>query len=59
MTGNEPYKHLWANQDPCVTHVTIFPNQPVARALVQAMEIGRRIRSRREAAHADEAAAAV
>jgi CelD/BcsL family acetyltransferase involved in cellulose biosynthesis len=58
MTGDEPYKHLWANQDPFVTHVTIFPNQPVARVLVQAMGIGRRIRSRREAAHPDDPAVA-
>jgi CelD/BcsL family acetyltransferase involved in cellulose biosynthesis len=58
MTGDEPYKRLWANHDPHVTHVTIFPNQPVAWALVQAMQIGRRIRSRREAAHPEDPAVA-
>jgi len=58
MTGDEPYKHLWANQDPCVTHVTIFPNQPVAWALVRAMQIGRRIRSRHEGAHPEDPAVA-
>ena len=58
MTGDEPYKHLWSNQDPSVTHVTISPNQPVAWALVRAMQIGRRIRSRREAAHPEDPAVA-
>ncbi|HZO32727.1 MAG TPA: GNAT family N-acetyltransferase [Chloroflexota bacterium] len=58
MTGDEPYKHLWANQDPCVTHVTIFPNQPVAWALVRAMQIGRRIQSRHEGAHTEDPAVA-
>ena len=48
MTGSETYKYLWATDNPVIAHVTILPNHPVARAMLRAMDLGRRLRSWRE-----------
>lgn len=47
MTGDEPYKYDWAaEQTPSVTHVTVMPDQPVARLVGRAMDVGRSLRGR-------------
>jgi CelD/BcsL family acetyltransferase involved in cellulose biosynthesis len=51
MTGDEPYKLQWADQSPSICHVTILPNQPIARALGRAMDLGRKFRTVRDKAN--------
>ena len=57
MTGDEPYKYRWADQDPAVCHVTIQPDRPVARLAGRAMAVGRRLRDRLRSARGGEAPA--
>lgn len=47
MTGDEPYKYRWADQNPAVTHVTVVPDQPVARMVYRAIDVGRRVQTLR------------